>query len=404
MILKFGEQILDNVLKIQDPEVTNLKFIEKLNVQTLELCISNGMNVKFRNNIIKELELIEMKVELNWIIDDLELENLKMLMIIGQRIDEQIIIKDTEQFKNIAKFKKLHTLILVSTYNVDLTHIYYVTSLTKLSMEQCGLKNIDLIKQLVNLEDLDLQMNNLQQIDSMRYLVNLKELNISQNWQIDITPLEDLVNLIKLMMSSCELRSLSPLKLLSHNLQYLDISNNDKINITELQFLTSLIYLNFENCKIFSICALRPLVNLEILDIAYNNIVYLDANLNNMKKLEWLQFKGNIISDFTSIENYIISNNNNAEKSEDIQFQIYSQRKFKDLQEKGLRFPNKLRRIEGPNILLIQIQNQRKTHKMAQNNLKQEINAAVNNTRQNQIQFTSTAVRLFQQLNQMGFE
>ncbi|CAL6011162.1 leucine-rich_repeat domain-containing protein [Hexamita inflata] len=280
-----------------DPDVRNLSFLEKFNIQTLKIYISEKMNLKLRNNQIKELTLKLPKNKkdqvLNWNIDDFELENLEILQL-------QDNIMKNDQLYNIAKFKKLQTLD-VSQNNVDLMHIHCVISLTKLSMRRCGLSKIDQIKVLVNLEDLDLSSNNIQNIDSIRQLVNLKALYIGANKLIDITALKDLIGLIKLNMSRCDLGQLSALKPLI-NLQTLHLSFNSNINITALQYLKNLTHLHLDYCNVVSVWALRPLVKLKQLQIAYNKIVDLDSSLQEMKLLEYLYADGNRVSDFTSIE------------------------------------------------------------------------------------------------------
>ncbi|CAL6032368.1 Leucine-rich_repeat domain superfamily [Hexamita inflata] len=109
-----------------DPDVRNLSFLEKFNIQTLKIYINEKINLKLRNNQIKELTLKlpkNKKDQLNWNIDDFELENLEIL----QLQDNQM---KNDQLYNIAKFKKLQTLD-VSQNNVDLMHIHCVISLTK---------------------------------------------------------------------------------------------------------------------------------------------------------------------------------------------------------------------------------------------------------------------------------
>ncbi|CAL6002406.1 leucine-rich_repeat domain-containing protein [Hexamita inflata] len=356
---------------------------------------------------------------------------------------------DNKQLNNISKFKKLHTLD-VSFNKVDLTHIHSITSLTKLSMQQCGLRNIELISSLVNLEELDLSGNidmdissnidmdlsPLQQVRSLtkltiRYsdltnidqitqlinlevlnldynllliinsigsLVNLKELDISYNDNIDIAPLKDLVGLIKLNMKNCNLKQLRALKPLI-KLQYLDLFFNQDINITELQYLKNHTYLNLMDCNLVSIYVLRPLVNREVLHISKNNIVYLDANINEMKYLKELSVYQNLVSDFISIKQH--SNYNNISENGQKCFYIFDQ---EDLSEEQLHKANKFRKIECPNIQLKEIQNQHKALKTALNNVKQQVNATISNAWQSQIQFTVNVVRLFQLLNQFGFE
>ncbi|CAL6002436.1 Conserved_hypothetical protein [Hexamita inflata] len=472
MTLKYEGKIKDGNLQIGnrfhgDPEVTNLRFLEMFDISALNLYIINGMSVQLRSKTLKELTVFNFRNEykqqlqrlelhyysyneeeeeeddddddddeqrLNLNVDDLELENLEVL-------DLKYISLENDQLYNLAKFKKLHTLD-VSINKVDLTHIHSVTSLTKLYMQRCGLKNIDQISSLVNLKELDLSSNRdldlspLYKIDSltklsMRYcgltnidqitqlinlevlnvadnqlltinsisvLVNLKELDISYNDNIDITPLKDLVGLIKLDMNNCNLKQLSALKPLI-NLQDLNLSHNSDINITELQYLKNLTHLNLNCCNLVSVYVLKPLVNLEYLNISLNNIVYLDANINEMKNLKEFQVYCNLVSELSSIEKH--PNFNNIDEDGHRCFDIFDQQ---EPSEEQLRKVNKYRKIESPNIQLKQIQTQHKALKTELDNFKQNINATTSNARQSQIQFTANVIRIFQQLNQVGFE
>ncbi|CAL6011188.1 Chain_A [Hexamita inflata] len=227
------------------------------------------------------------------------------------------------------------------------------------------------------LEKTDIQLKQIQN----------QQLDISSNKQIDIAPLKDLTCLIKLDMSRCGLRQLSALKSLI-NLQFLDISYNSNVNITALQYLKSLTHLYLNNCNIVSLYVLRPLANLEELRIASNKIVYLDANLNEMKYLEELRVQYNLVGDFSQIEKR--QNFNNIGNFQDMPSQ------------EELHTANKMRRIEGPNVQLKYIKH--KTIKTTLNNCKQKINVVMNRMCSNHVQFSSSIVRLFQQLDQFRFE
>ncbi|CAL6002324.1 leucine-rich_repeat domain-containing protein [Hexamita inflata] len=438
-------EIIDGKLEIGHPfggypEVTNMRFLETFDIQTLTLFISNDLSVKLRSSLLQELSIFNIreygqdkgrqKQRLNMQVDDLELENLEVLKLENNKLEDY-------QLYNLAKFKKLHTLD-VSENQVDLTHIHSVTSLTKLSMRYCSLKNIDLISSLVNLQELNLSgntsidlsplyklksltklymrqcelknidqivlltnldvlevsLNQFKTINQIYLLANLKVLNISWNKQIDISPLKVLVGLIKLNLRSCELTQLSALKHLT-NLQDLDISHNSDIIITELQYLKNLKFLNLQYCNLVSIYVLRPVVNLEELNISKNNIVYLDAHLNEMKKLQTFRVERNLISDLKSIFKHPNYNNFDEKKS----INIFNQTKPS---KEEVRKAKQIIRIERQNLKLKEIPH--KMHQTAFNNFKQEINAAINNARQSQIQFTANVVHLFQFMNQFGFE
>ncbi|CAL6011207.1 leucine-rich_repeat domain-containing protein [Hexamita inflata] len=447
MILKYAGKIKDSNLEIGNPyggdsEVTNLRFLEKFDIQTLKLHIRNDMSVQLRSSLLKELSIFNereygqdkgrQKQRLNMQVDDLELENLEVLKLENNKLEDY-------QLYNLAKFKKLHSLD-VSENKIDLTHIHSVTSLTKLSMASCELKNIDQITSLVNLKEFDLSgnidldvsplyklksltklhmrqcelknidqivqltnldvlevsHNQLKNINQIYLLVNLKELGISQNSEIDITPLKNLVGLIKLNLSFCALTQLSALKPLI-NLQDLDISYNPNIIITELQYLKKLTHLNLEYCNLVSIYVLRPLVNLEELNISKNNIVYLDAHLNEMKKLQIFRVEKNLISDFKSI----IKHPNYKNFDENCQKFLNKFNQTEPSKEE-VRQAKQIIRIERQNLQFKQIPH--KMHQTALNNFKQEINTTMNNACQSQIQFTANVVRIFQFLNQVGFE
>ncbi|CAL6031609.1 Conserved_hypothetical protein [Hexamita inflata] len=440
-------EIIDGKLEIGHPfggypEVTNMRFLEKFDIQTLKIYISSDMSVQLRSSLLKELSIFNereygqdkgrQKQRLNMQVVDLELENLEVL-------DLQYNYLEDDQLYNLAKFKKLHTLN-VSENKIDLTHIHSVTSLTKLSMASCELKNIDQITSLVNLKEFDLSgnidldvsplcklksltklsMNNcglknidqitqltnlevlhitdnqLKNINQIYLLVNIKVLNISKNSEIDINPLKNLVGLVILNLRSCALTQLSALKPLT-NLQDLDLSHNSDIIITELQYLKNLKFLKLQYCNLVSVYVLRPLINLEELNISKNNIVYLDAHLNEMKKLQTFRVESNLISDFKSIIKH--PNYNNFDENCQIYLNKFNQTKPS---KEEVHQAKQIRRIERQNLQLKEIPH--KTHQTTFKNFKQEINAVLNNARQSQIQFTANVVRLFQQLNQFGFE
>ncbi|CAL6031685.1 leucine-rich_repeat domain-containing protein [Hexamita inflata] len=458
MTHKYERQIKDGILSItRDTEVKNFRFLEQFNIEILKIR-NIDKQIKLRNMTVRELDLgkqmeeYEHQYKLNLNLDDLELENLEVLNLQYNNLEN-------DQLQNLAKFKKLH--ILDVSYNkVDLTHIHNVSSLTKLSMRECGLQNIDQISSLINLQELDLSTNrninltpvqtikrlinlnvsdcNLCQIDQIGSLTNLEVLDLSNNKGIDLTPVCKLKSLTKLSLRHCDLKNIGQIVFLT-NLEVLDISSNKInitplnslvgliqldlsmcgltqlralkplinlrnlklsfnyfINITELQYLKNITHLNLFWCNLVSICVLRPLVNLENLNISNNKIVYLDANFNNMQKLQIFAAEQNLISDFSSIIQHKYYDNLD-EKGFDISNQ-------KIPSEEELFNANKMRCVESPNIQLKQIKNQHKSLQMTFSNFKKQINEVMNNTRQSEIQLTANVVRLFQFLNQFGFE
>ncbi|CAL6063558.1 leucine-rich_repeat domain-containing protein [Hexamita inflata] len=482
MTQKYNSQIKDGNLEIGDcsigegdPEIRNLSFIEQLEISTLKLFISTDMHVKLKSNTIQELFLKQLNCvdQFNLKVNDFELENLEVLILQENNLEN-------EQLYNLSKFKKLHTLS-VSCNKVDLTHIHSVISLTKLYMQQCEIKNVDLIASLINLkildlslnmgidisplckvkslsklfirecgltqiyqiaslinledlylnankgidinplckvtsliklnisechlkqidqigsltnlEGLDISSNELLKIDTIRLLVNLKKLSANFNYKIDIAPLEYLVGLIKLDLKKCGLRQLSALKSLI-NLEALNVSSNYFLDISAIQYLKNLTHLNLKDCNLLSLYVLRPLVKLERLQISNNDIVYLDANLSEMKQLKQLDVQFNRISDFSTLEQH--QNFNSINEDGKRCFNISNQ--TEPFQEE-LCYANLMKNIESPNFQLKLIQNKRKTLKTYFNAFKLKINAVPIRLHSDQIKFTSSAVRLFKQLD-----
>ncbi|CAL5998105.1 Hypothetical_protein [Hexamita inflata] len=114
-----------------------------------------------------------------------------------------------------------------------------------------------------------------------------------------------------------------------------------------------------------------------------------------MKKLELLSVEDNLISDFTQLEQH--PNFNKIDRMGYRYFDISNQRQ-PSLEE--LSNSNNLRKIEQQNTSLVLIQNKRKTIKTSLNNVKRKINAVMNRIHSNNYQFSSSAVRIFQQLNE----
>ncbi|CAL5985008.1 Leucine-rich_repeat protein [Hexamita inflata] len=222
------------------PQITSLRFLQKLDIQALYFYNDTDISIKLQSQTIKELTFDKTfeQDKLNLNIDDLELENLEVLDLHDNNLENV-------QLYNLAKFKKLNTLN-VSRNRVDLTHIHCLISLTKLSMQKCGLKNIDQISLLLNLKDLNLSQN------------------ILENQQLNN-------NLFKLK-----------------KLQALDISDN-KVDLTYIHSVKSLTHLNIQECGLQNIDQISSLVNLEELDLSYNECIKDFNPLSKIQSLSTLQ-------------------------------------------------------------------------------------------------------------------
>ncbi|CAL6056139.1 leucine-rich_repeat domain-containing protein [Hexamita inflata] len=245
---KYLNQIRNDQLNIGnlhngDPELTSLKFIETLNIKKLNLINNINMILKLNSSSITKLfiQITQYNIaQKEWTVNDLEIENLEDLSLIDcNLVNHQIL--------NISKFRKLKVLDLSANY-LDLTYVYKLTNLTKLSMCRCGLKYIDQIVSLLYLEELDL----------------------SENYGIDISPLKYLVKLTFLELCKCNIISVQALRPLV-NLEWLNLSYNKIVFLDryELHGMKKLKYLNLKSNYItnFMIIGKHPCDLLQIINM-----------------------------------------------------------------------------------------------------------------------------------------
>ncbi|CAL5978526.1 Conserved_hypothetical protein [Hexamita inflata] len=141
---------------------------------------------------------------------------------------------------------------------------------------------------LVNLTSLNISKSDISDISSLITLVNLEVLDMSHNKIQNINSLQNFVLLIDLDIGyNCIKDILKQMKCLKQ----LRLSNNEGVDIISLQYLTQLTYLAQNGCGLYEISVLQSLVNLEYLDISWNQIIYfypirdLDVKLNVKQNL-----------------------------------------------------------------------------------------------------------------------
>ncbi|CAL6037738.1 leucine-rich_repeat domain-containing protein [Hexamita inflata] len=360
MTLKYKDKILEGNLEIGDwnsgdPELTSLDFLQKLNISTLTL----GKNINIKLKLVSQtITTLKVMYIFNINIDDLELDNLEDLTLINNKLV-------TTQTKSLSKFKSLKALNISINF-IDITYIRNLSGITKLHMELCGLKTIESIGSLVNLQDL----------------------NLSRNSEIDILPLSQLVNLRTLDINDCGLKSLSAIGQLI-NLKGLVLSYNPISDVTILQDLVNITSLELAGCGLVSVFALRAL-DLERLDISCNRIVHLEnLDLHNKQKLVDFQFEQNFIQNFE-----LVLTHKNYDK-----FNIFSfDQKQPEMDD--INLAKQLRNVENANIAVKQINFKHKILKQTVSNAKSKINAFLNRAKVDQIQFTTKIVQNIQRTNE----
>lgn len=168
-------------------------------------------------------------------------------------------------FKDAAIEKAVRAKLYKPTGNItktDLKEVYRLKLPT-------GVKSLNDVKNLPNLEYLDAGNLNISNISAIGSLKNLRVLYLQRNKITDITPVKNLTHL-----------------------EILSLNGNKIVNITPLSKLTSLEKLYLKDNKISNITSLRNLKNLKELYLSGNQM----KDYSPVKKL-YSQLKGNC--DFT---------------------------------------------------------------------------------------------------------
>ncbi|CAL6103176.1 Conserved_hypothetical protein [Hexamita inflata] len=301
MILQFQDTIHDGVLDIYDnQQVSNLDFIQNLNVHKLTLYGCRYIENNITNNMIKEL-YIDSGCHFTNVLG-LKLNNLEVLIIEENRPREetqQILIK----MQNSPQFSQLRELDLFKD------EACWNKRDQKMSEKIEQLTNQ---KSLTNLVKLKLIGNYITDIEVLSTLVNLEELDLSKNKKINISPIKYLTKLTKLSLEKCELKDIQGLSFLT-NLIYLNLNGNIGLNIFPVQHLRQLNHLKLQETKIIDISILNLLINMKDLDISHNNINCFPLVKNSYQKLQNLHQmveRQNISIQFLSSTELNLSNKN----------------------------------------------------------------------------------------------
>ncbi|CAL6059272.1 Conserved_hypothetical protein [Hexamita inflata] len=280
LIDELRNQIVDNKLTIEEnDELKNTEFLNDFEIEELNINECQNVFLQLNHNTIKILQLDHCRIQCS---DDFQLPNLESLSLTDDQFENK-----TTFFQSIGKFKNLKDVMLCDFFDVDLNMI--PQQLTDLQLLCCDLTNIELLTQFTYLTNLDL----------------------SGNERIDIRPLSTMNQLAILGLCQCGLKNVDSLKFLVQ-LKDLNIScnysyNNDQqiqsLDIHSLQYLKQLTQLNLTYCYLVDVSCLKPLSNLKSLDIAQNNIVYLEP-LKDLKQLEFLSIWGNCIQDTSVLNNH----------------------------------------------------------------------------------------------------
>lgn len=160
-----------------------------------------------------------------------------------------------------------------------------------------GIRSLDGIESLANLENLKLDSNSITDVSPLSSLHSLEQLGMSNNPVTDIRPLSTLRQLTVLDVSNGKLKDLSGLAYLD-NLHTLDVSGNDVASISPLRWLTNLRQLVLADNNISDLEPLAALTDLIFLNIEDNPVMDLSPlqsllDENTVIKLQLSNARGN---------------------------------------------------------------------------------------------------------------
>jgi len=221
---------------------------------------------------------------------------------------EQIEYSDFSIYSAINSYSinsenKIIALNICNKKIIDVSVIFTLLDLVKLSLRFNNIEDIALIKNLKSLTHLDVSFNNISNITSIKDLKKLEDINIGFNRISSINILFGNEKLKAIGANSNLINSIDGISKLK-NLTSLSISNNPIDNINALKGLKSLNYLSLNNINANDFSVLKAFENLYFLHLSKNSISDLSF-LNKLTNLSYLTLANNNISSLKPLSKLI---------------------------------------------------------------------------------------------------
>jgi internalin A len=195
----------------------------------------------------------------------------------------------------IVTFKNLRELNISRTKIDTLAGLEKFSALQKLQCAGNKLKSIAQVKSLKNLIEFDCAENEIEDISMIKELTDLKKLNFSLNIKVkNIEAIKDLINLEWLAMGKIDVRNLESLSGLV-NLVHLDLFNTNIDNLSPLRNIPKITYLNLSHNKMNSLDAIKNYKFITELYLASSSIKDL-SQISNYQFLRVLDISNTLIS------------------------------------------------------------------------------------------------------------
>ncbi|MEV4914453.1 NEAT domain-containing protein [Bacillus proteolyticus] len=195
--LKNEDAILNNgFIKWNSPGEKIYEF--KLDTNTAE------SKIRFNGTVIQNI-VEKQKESENLILDKTLQQHINKEHFGRENLNAPITKEDLLQIKELEILKEKGKEIK------DVTGLEYMTNLENLTLEGVGLKNIEFISNLKQLNDVNVSHNQIEDITPLAVLKNLQWLDLTGNRIKDVTVLGSMLDLLSLKLAENEIRDVRPL-------------------------------------------------------------------------------------------------------------------------------------------------------------------------------------------------
>ncbi|WP_242300288.1 leucine-rich repeat domain-containing protein, partial [Bacillus cereus group sp. BfR-BA-01448] len=160
--------------------------------------------IRFNGTVIQNI-VEKQKESQNVILDKTLQQHINKENLGRENLNAPITKEDLLQIKKIEIFKEKGNEIK------DITGLEYMTNLEKLTLEGVGLKNIEFISNLKQLNNVNVSHNQIEDITPLSSLENLQWLNLTGNRIKDVSVLGSMLDLLSLKLAENEIRDIRPL-------------------------------------------------------------------------------------------------------------------------------------------------------------------------------------------------
>lgn len=165
---------------------------------------STESKIRFNGTVIQNI-VEKQKESQNVILDKTLQQHINKENLGRENLNAPITKEDLLQIKKLEIFKEKGNEIK------DITGLEYMTNLEKLTLEGVGLKNIEFISNLKQLNNVNVSHNQIEDITPLSSLENLQWLNLTGNRIKDVSVLGSMLDLLSLKLAENEIRDVRPL-------------------------------------------------------------------------------------------------------------------------------------------------------------------------------------------------